>query len=365
MGIRDDEQKKALLAWSKTKQGTIAASVGWGKSWLAIEIHKQYREKKVLLVTPTIVLHEKNWKQEYEKMGEISLYQQLDRCCYVSLHKYNPDDYDLVIADESHHIGGVDLEFWKKVNGLHILSLTGTPPTHGEKLLYFNSYFPVVYKYSLEEAAGTIINDYRIIVIECQLDDVNKNIPAGNKTKRFMTTEKKAYAYKTHLVEKALSEGKNTKMPFLMRKLFLDTLPSRTVHSQKIINKFLKNKKSIIFASSIEQAESLCKYTFHSKSKDGEILEKFNTGEISMISSVNVLKEGMTLGKVEAALITKLNSTDTSLQQKTGRALRNDFDKVSDIFILVYTDTVEHGYFKRLTENIDEKKIEKYEIHRL
>jgi superfamily II DNA or RNA helicase len=111
---REELQKQARDAWYKNFcQGCISSGVGTGKSWIAIHIHNElwFKGIRVLLVTPTIILHEQNWKTEYEKAQCEILYQTLeDRVCYVSLGKYNPDDYDLIIFDEAHHISEANYE---------------------------------------------------------------------------------------------------------------------------------------------------------------------------------------------------------------------------------------------------------------
>jgi len=53
---------------------------GTGKSVLTIKILKKY-PGKYLLVTPTIVLHKVDWKNEFIKFDSLELYNKLDKCC--------------------------------------------------------------------------------------------------------------------------------------------------------------------------------------------------------------------------------------------------------------------------------------------
>lgn len=362
---REELQKQARDAWYKNFcQGTIAASVGSGKSWIFINIHNElwFSGLRTLLVTPTIILHEQNWKTEYEKAQCEVLYSTLDRVCYVSLGKYNPDDYDLICFDEAHHISQANYEeFIKHINPkkTKVLALTGTPPQRGEKKKWFDKHFPVVFKSSLDDGASHgIVNEFNLNILLIELDDKKKNISAGTKAKPFMTTEKGSYEYWSRKIETAVHHGsaKDVQWMSLSRKRFLEGLESRIYWAKKVRDKFLKNKKSIIFAPTIVKAKELCHNAIHSKTDGTKILQDFDSGKINMISSVRMLNEGVTLPNLEAGLICKLDSTDKTIFQQIGRLLRNP-GGVSEVYIIVYRDTVEHKYLNNALSTISKERI--------
>lgn len=371
--IRDNIQAEAKDAWFKADcVGTLAMGTGTGKSKVAIDIVSQlvkaHEENtlgvvpyKVMLVTPTIILHDHNWRLEFLKFNALAIYEKLERVCYVSLPKYNPDDYDLIIFDEYHHISEKGFEeFSSKIqpNKTKILGLTATPPKRGDRKSRFEEVCPVIYSYSIAEAAGTIVNDFHITVIKVPLDKVIKNVKGGSKAKPFYTTEQGTYDYYTKLVDQAKFNNDKDGLMWqsLARKRVLDTLPSRVAYAKKIIEAELEGFKSIIFAPSITQAEQVCVNTFHSK-VDDQGIQAFIAGTIDRISAVNKADEGLTLGKVEKALIMKLNSTDKTMVQRIGRVCRNSMDKISEVYVLVYENTVEDGYLREALSSIDAGKV--------
>ena len=364
ISLRESVQKIAREKWEANPNSTLAISTGGGKSKIAIDIYNKnwIPGYKVLLVTPFVHLHEENWKKEFIKFQCEVLYDLMDRCCYISLGKYNPSEYQIIILDESHHLTPQnEEEFLQYINPekTKVLSLTATPPKSGEKKEIFDKYCPIIYTYQVNDAAGEVVNDFRINVVYCELDDVNKNIESGSKAKRFQTTEKANYSYLSNKIDSSRNfmSSEQMKWLYIKRKQFLDNLPSRVKYAQIINDKYLQGKKSIIFAPSITQAEILCKQAYHSKTKDKSILQDFIDGKIDQISSVVMLDEGITMGRIEAGLIMKLQSTEKTLLQRVGRLLRNDIDKISDIYLLVYKNTVEMQYLKDGIQGISTDKI--------
>jgi len=351
---------------------------GTGKSVITIKILKKY-PGKYLLVTPTILLHEKNWKEEFEKFDSIDLYNNLDRCCYKSLHKYDLNLYDGVIFDEGHHLSAKQYNLLKrylpilKQTGLFskkVIALTATPGKRGftQKILkeIINNN---VFDFTLDEATDNeMINNYFIHVIYTELDKVNKNCKAGSKEKPFLTTEQSNYNYLTKVIDELKEEMtttagrvKNlTKYQMLIRKRarMLYDLESKIVAVKNLLStkKFEENRvKTLIFARSIEIAEKLCPNSIHSKSKI-DYLTPFINNEISMASSVDMLLEGMNLSKVEVGVM-NTPPNERKFIQSLGRCLRNDLDKISHYYIFCARNTVEEDWLNSALEDINKEKI--------
>jgi superfamily II DNA or RNA helicase len=361
---REILQKEAEEIWFKNNcQGTIAISVGGGKSFIAMKIHKKlhFIGMKVLLVTPTIILHKENWRIEYEKFGRIDLYYELDRCCYVSLGKYNPNDYDLIIYDELHNISEANIdEFVQNTNPekTKVLGLTGTPPKKGDKKEWFDNYFPVIYSSTINESAGKIVNEFRLNIVLMELDPINKNILSGSKAKPFYNTEAKVYEYLSNKVIACQERGdyKGVQWASLTRKRFLEDLDSRIITAKKIKDKYLLKEKAVIFAPTILKAIELCPNAIHSGAKNKKILEDFLEDRIKLISSVRMLNEGITLPGLTSGLICKLDSTNKTIFQQIGRMLRNP-GKISEIYLIVFKNTVEENYLREILTQISKERI--------
>ena len=103
----DREKMRAMLAKlllvDKAKHILLNLPTGFGKSALAIEVINSIPNIKSVLLLVNEVGHGKNWEVEFEKF----LRKEGVECetyCYHSMHKLDGKEYDLIIADEAHHL---------------------------------------------------------------------------------------------------------------------------------------------------------------------------------------------------------------------------------------------------------------------
>lgn len=359
--LRNKLQQEAEEAWVNNNcNGCIAYSVGSGKSVIAINIHQKLDNPKTMIVGDTRGLVDVNWLNEYTKFNCSELHESADKVCYVSLGKYNPDDYDYIIFDEADKLTEANLmEFVRFINKskTKVLALTGTPPKKGWKKDMFDTYFPIVSEYLMEEAAGTITNDFNVVLIPMVLDAA-KTIKIDSPKGSFWISEQDSYNYDSRKIEYYQGGKYSIKQLRLFRKKNMDKYPSRLKTAKIIKSKFLKDHKSLIFAPYINIAQELCEYSYHSKDK--RYLQAFIDDEISMLACVNGLTRGYSLNKVERALVMKLESTDTNITQKIGRLLRND--KLSTVYVQYYKNTIEEIYLQNFLEGITSKQIEEIKL---
>ena len=371
MDKRDILHNEGLEFFEKSNFKTLfQLPTGTGKSVLTIKILNKY-QGKYLLVTPTIVLHKVDWKNEFIKFDSLDLYEQLDRCCYVSLHKYNMNDYDGIILDEAHHFSPKQwYEFIKYLPILEtkkIICLTATPGKFGFTKRTLNTLIKGnVFEYNVEDAVDNeLVNDFRIHVIYNKLEDRIKNSKGGSKEKPFLTTEKSNYDYLTATIdnlkeEMETTEGKVKNLQFYQimirkRARLLYDLESKVNLVLKFLKDFDSSKKRLIFARTIEVAEILEPHSVHSKSKI-DWLTDFRLGKINSISSVDMLLEGINLPGTEVGIITSPYA-ERKFIQSLGRILRNDLNVISHYYIFCTKDTVEEDWLKASLEDINKEKI--------
>lgn len=349
---REKLQLDAKIKWYNSNcKGTVAYATGTGKSKIAVDIVSENKDwKNVYLIVPTEKLRDENWKEEFKKWKHLSDYSKIKRLCYASIDKVeDSEEIDLVIADEFHNITEHNSSFFKKNKVKRILALTATPPDDKIKLEIFNKYAPVIATYTIDQGVKDgIIAPYEITVIECRLDDKEKYVKAGTKEKPFYTTEQKHYEYlsKSILMLQYSKKKEVAKWKILERMRFIYNLRSKTELAKKLKDKFLKDKKSLIFCGSINQAEELSPYTFHSKTSDKN-LNKLIKGSINELASVECLNEGVNIPSMEAALIVQLNSKEKDAIQRIGRLLRFREGHLAKIYILVVTNTVDENWAKK------------------
>lgn len=108
--LRDSMQKEALARLIEKKRLIVEWGTGVGKSRTAIASAQalSYAGKTKILLLVVETAHKSNWQREFidaigEKAG-MALFESITVECYASLKKYENTSWDLVIADEAHHL---------------------------------------------------------------------------------------------------------------------------------------------------------------------------------------------------------------------------------------------------------------------
>lgn len=104
-------QEEALVKIASSERGIIGASVGYGKSYLFSAICLLYPNARIVITTrrKDLVEGTRNLLSKYiPNIGQVGGGQkQINRitvCTADSLHRLNPDDVDLLLADEVHEL---------------------------------------------------------------------------------------------------------------------------------------------------------------------------------------------------------------------------------------------------------------------
>ena len=114
--IKDKIQRECLNVWYKKGcSGTLELPTGVGKSRtgvLAAEyIVKLNPNAAILILTPTQLIRDSGWKDEFAKWGHSSIFKDnVEAVCIQTACKYENQNYDLVIADECHNYLGTTEE---------------------------------------------------------------------------------------------------------------------------------------------------------------------------------------------------------------------------------------------------------------
>lgn len=357
----------------------------------SIDTSRHPHKPNFLVAVPTEQLRDVDWPAEVRKWygdeGEEMWIACVQAVCYISLHKVHGGYYDLVILDEAHHITLLSSQFFRANVVLAVMGLTATAPDpklEVEKYMLLREIAPVVFSYPLEQGVEEgVVADFEINVILSVLDDKKKIIPAGNKAKPFMQTEKAAYEYQSKRitairVEMANSLSKNPekdadrlRLMELARYRFMCNLPSKLRIAQAVIATEHDNAtvpplfsgaegwtpRTLVFAGSIEQCGILCgEQVYHSKSgKDA--LDKFLSKELSLLGCVKALDEGVNIPDLDQAIIVQVDSNPRSLVQRVGRVVRYREGHKARIFILCVQNTVDESWLKTALAGFDEKRI--------
>lgn len=360
MSIREEIQSKAIeLSFGKRKAG-LGISMGVGKTFIGLTyIDRMYKEKRIigryLIVAPKLSIFD-TWKQEATKHGLSHLIPLMQFVTYRSLDKMDYD-YDAVILDECHNLTESH-DFWLTCYTGYKLGLTGTPPKfkNSEKGRMVNEHCPIVYQYITDDAVDdAILNDYSIVVHLLEMSD-KKNVPVQTKTgKVFYQSEKGMYDYWGKKIAETFAP-KQLQMLRILRMKSIMGFKTKEIYAKELAK--MMSDKCIVFCNTTEQADAVCKHSYHSKNPDSaQNLQDFKDGNIELLSCVQQLNEGVNIPNLKSGIILHSYSNERQSAQRMGRLLRLNPNEKSTIHILAYKDTIDMTWVQKALETVDPEKI--------
>jgi superfamily II DNA or RNA helicase len=363
MTKREEIQQEALTVALNNKRCGLGISMGVGKTLIGLRYIEHFQgghmdKPRVLVVAPKLSIFD-SWRDDAQKFNiDIT---NVQFTTYLSLNKFNCNDFDILVLDECHSLLDSHLPFLGCFNG-KILGLTGTPPryAHGEKGRMVGEFCPIKYKYITDDAIeDNILNDYRIIVHKMSLSSSN-TIPVKLKDKEFYTSELKNYNYWTQRIMDAVTQ-KQTQIASIMRMKALMGFETKEHYTKKLLQGI--EEKCIVFCNTQEQADKMCKYSVHSKNTDAdENLQKFKEGDIEKLSCVLQLNEGINIPNLRAGIIMHAYGNERKSSQRIGRLLRLNPKDKSTVHILCYKDTVDERWVTEALKDLDQSKIKYFDV---
>jgi superfamily II DNA or RNA helicase len=351
MYLKNLVQNEALFEIENHKRCGVAISMGVGKTRLGL---KYIFTKGInLIVVPKKSVID-SWILEKEK---IEMDVHLEFVTYRSLNKKDPSKYDVVVLDECHNLKMSHIEFLDNFNG-NILGLTGTPPINkaGEKFYMVNKYCPIVYTFTVDDAASAdIINDYIIYVHMIELSD-KKTLRKNKKNGQcWYTSETKDYDWLCAQIDNANSH-KQKQFSRIMRMKSMMEYQTKELYAKKLIKSI--DSKCIVFANTVKQADRLCQHSYHSKNKlSDENLEMFSDGRINTLSCVLQLNEGINIPNLKQGIILHAYGNERKSAQRIGRLLRLNPNDTAICHILCYNKTIDMKWISDALLSFDMTKI--------
>jgi len=361
MSNREKVQEEALEKTLGHKRCGLGISMGVGKTRIAIQhLIKNYHDDiNVLVVIPKKAIM-KSWYDELDKMNNEVLENHITFVTYLSINKCNPDEYDIVYLDECHNLLDNHDPFLSSFDG-KILGLTGTPPERkgSEKYNMVKKYCPIIFKFSVDEAADSnILNNYKIIVHELELSKV-PNLQKKNKNGGvWYTTELKDYQYLTGRCTAAMT-SKAQQMAAIMRMRGLMEYSTKEDYLKGILKNIGTKVKCIVFANTQKQADRVCTHSYHSGNNNSDDnLKLFSDGRIDKLSCVLQLSEGISIPNLRQGIIMHAYGNNRKTAQRIGRLLRLSPDQKAVCHILCYKGTQDEKWVASALESFDKNKIE-------
>lgn len=352
---KDEIQAKALEHTKNKIRCGVVLGTGVGKTLVGLTHMKENSTElmRVLIVAPKKSIFT-SWIDDAKKFGMGSLLQRMTFTTYLSLSKHNPNDYELVYLDEAHSLLDSHRSFLSNYKG-KILGLTGTPPKYGnsEKGRLVAEFCPIVFSFGADDAIeNKILNDYQIIVHQLKLSTRNNYI-VESKGKKFPTSEDKNYDYWGTRID--TGSGPEHILRVMRMKAMME-YPSKEKYAKILFNSI--KSKCILFANTQNQADKLCNHSYHSNNSESDAnLALFKSGEITKLSTVLQLSEGVNIPDLKQGIIMHAYGNERKASQRIGRLLRLNPDDTAIVHILCYMDTVDEKWVKDALENFDQSKI--------
>lgn len=377
-------QEEAMLSLyenNKLTSGIIEAVTGSGKTMLGLSIINDNSTKKILVITPTIVLA-KQWFDEiikyklstsnnlgiyysrYKKIGDITV------AVINSIRNINLvflEQFDIVIVDECHHLpSDKNIKIFEKLKNKVIIGLTSVLQREDGRHILLD--LPVKYRYThIEATKEKVISDFIIIVKYLDLLEDEK-LEYG-KINSFINSYFKEFNYDFNTVKQCITNPVATELMrgFQKRKNIIYNSKAKIIEVFKILN-FSNYNKSIIFTETKEMANKLSEFLIKNNIKnnvyksDSEkvlkdiIIEDFKNGFFNVLISPKCLDEGVDLPECDLGIIVSGSSTKRQFIQRIGRILRKK-DNIAKLYILCCRNTVEEKWINKYLKNIDKNKV--------
>lgn len=396
---REDIYKECIDSLKRSNCILLEAATGVGKSAISLKVCNHIlstycrnipKPKINILLLVAKRVHKQTWKEEIEKWGGINTpdnKSEVNLCfeCYESLFKHYNEKWDIVIADEVHHIGSeTRLEILKNISFTYFMGLSATIPFKVKQYFIYNYHAKIV-SFTLTEAIeDAILPEPEILLFPLQLDNTQYTetweINARSTRPVIYGSYKELWKYKKDKIHAVLSctqKQKSNELDALIKWekdkymatrnkaleqfwLFhcgqrLEYYASIKIPIIKAILEKINKHRSITFCKTIEQCEQLGRWCIHSKNSKADIVYKlFNQKKIDHISTVNILNENANLVDCKYAIFDNLSSSNLVVYQRLGRSLRH---KHPVIIMPFYKGTREEELVDKLSQEVNKDYI--------
>jgi superfamily II DNA or RNA helicase len=336
-------QEEAITSLAEANyRGIVILPTGTGKSLVLIECLKRLYQPgmRVLYTCDSQDLRDKGFDEELVKWDAREYCDKIEKCCYKSAYKKKYEEYDILLADEGDYAltpKYSELFFNNKFKYIIFVSAT----LDKKKRPLADILLPIVYQKEVKEIEDRkVINKANFIFVPYLLTP-KEDAKYKRYNERF--SEILNAQPNPFLDAKALKEWQDKKqrdIEFLtfQRLHFLESLES-SVHICRRLFKHIYEEspesRVVAFCGQTDQADKICRYSYHEKNADVNNLQRFDNGEINYLSVCGKIDRGKNLIGVNKIVLENYNRSETKLVQRTGRGRRLKVDEMLDVYILL------------------------------
>ena len=387
-------QQAALDAWrTHDRRGSVVLPTGSGKTFLGIQAIAD-AGVAALVVAPTIDLMNQ-WHATLTNAFGDQLPQQsgdgpeqavgvlgggtheirpITVTTYDSAYRYIDeygDQFGLLIADEIHHLPAPT---YRQIPEMTIapyrLGLTATyeRADDAHELLENTGLIgPVVYEEKVDELAGEYLSEYETIHMQAELTDEERSQydEEYGIYREYVDTHDfdlwKAEGYQEFLAHTSYdTDGRRA----LIAKQRAEELARTAAKKLDTLDTLLKrhhDDRTIIFTANNDFAYEISQefivpcITHQTKTDERtEILERFRSGEYSILTTSQVLDEGIDVPAANVGIILSGSASKRQYAQRLGRILRpTDERQPARLYEIIATDTMENYVSQRRREGVE------------
>lgn len=359
---REEAENISLSSVMKYKKTILELPTGFGKTRLALQciqnhINENHIKNPKILILVAKRVHIDTWGEEIKKWQLLNKYNN-KIICYNSMVHECGKVYDYIIMDECHHLSEMRKQYLHDIIVTHkLLGLSATLSRDFKD--YFRFHGANIIQCKIKSAIeDEVLPQPKIIKVALELD--NKVICCRVKqfNRELTTTQRGAYKIMSKEIEWYKDKFMHTGNP-RVKLIWLRKCKERLVwlsEQKEVVLKHLlksyKDRRTIIFCSSIAQSERLCPNSITTKSKSTKILDDFNKKKLNQISAVDILNEGVNLVDCQVGILGIINASDIMSRQKIGRLLRHEHPIV---LLPYYKETREEEIVNDILETYKEE----------
>jgi superfamily II DNA or RNA helicase len=371
-------QEVALARWKAAGcRGVIALPTGSGKTLVAIAAIARLGMAALCLVPTRVLLDQwaralaACWPHPIGRLGDGEhQVAPITVATYASAVAWAPrlgDRFGTVVVDEAHHVGAwCPSEVLEMLAAPARLGLTATPPVAGGALT--ERIGPVVYSLAVDELTGDALAEFDLVTVPIALDreereryrilrgrfsavyaELARTTPDLGWTEfvraasRFTDGRRAIEAWRGYRALIAFPDGKRAALcELLARHAGVRTLifTGDNATAYRIARELLV----VPITHEIGRVER------------AQILDRFRTGDISVLVSSQVLDEGFDVPDAEVAIIVGGSASARRQVQRIGRVLRPREGKRAVVYELAVQETMEVEYVRRRRTGLREPR---------
>ena len=367
-----DYQQEALSAWQdNNRQGSVVLPTGSGKTFLAVQAIAD-AGVSTLVVVPTIDLMNQ-WHATLTNAfgdqlpdgvgvlgGGSHNVTNLTVTTYDSAYRYineYGDQFGLLVVDEVHHLPAPTYQQIPEMTiAPYRLGLTATyERADGAHEDLKDLLGTVVYREEVDELAGEYLSEYETIHLQVELtsDERERYNEEYQIYRDYVNSHEfdlwKENGYAEFLKRTSYDpQGRRA----LIAKQRAETIARTAEKKLGTLDNLLKrhyDDRTIIFTANNEFAydisqEFVVPCITHQTETDErtEVLERFRTGEYSMLATSQVLDEGIDVPAANVGIILSGSASKRQYAQRLGRILRpTDDNQPARLYEIITEDTME------------------------